>query len=99
MPPGFPIVPRMKNPNRVARGLSRTRTEPYVRLPWTPEEDQSLGKAADGVIAALLCRSVGSVGARRHYLGIPAAVGRGRPVGWRKTLGMTVPPALAMTRE
>lgn len=84
MPPGFIMLAAMKTPNRAKRGLSRTRTDAYKRPPWTAEEDERLGKAADGIIAAQLCRSVGSVGARRHYLGIPAACGRGRQVGWRK---------------
>ena len=48
---------------------------------WTPAEDAQLGTAPDSAIAARLGRSVGSVGARRHKLRIPAATPRGRPPG------------------
>lgn len=75
---------RMKNQNRAIRGLCPTRTEPYKRPPWTREEDEVLGKASDGETAKRLGRSRGSVGARRHYLGIPAATKPGRQFGWRK---------------
>ena len=52
---------------------------------WTPAEDALLGTMSDPRVAAATGRSLGSIAARRHKLGIPAASSPGRPHGTTRT--------------
>lgn len=73
---------KLAHATRRAAGLLHRGAGP----PWTPAEDAQLGTAPDAEISARTGRSLGSIAARRHKLGIASPSRPGRPFGWRKSV-------------
>lgn len=70
-----------------ARAAVQAGTWPSPGPLWTPAEDAVLGTVPDTEVSRMLGRSLGSIAARRHKLGIASPRRAGRPPGSTKRAG------------